>query len=478
MGNADDEFLNQIEKDAVVINLKDTTEYLNKLYEEKRGVIVSNYPTINSVPIKIYKSDRSFKFNSQAFTHINSEVQPYLYQSEDYGYSRPFGINTYDDILLLNHGAYNLEISFSTDSAEGDVSQINNRKDEKIKYYRCIQPLRDSAKVPENYIHSKPFKTDKSLRFGGHIIINVDDIDIAIYNCSISEKKQIIIDTLSKITFNRFENIVETIAECFALISGSLNRDERIILGASDVNFNEINDFTFSRLDDSIINYHELINYGELSDIYSISVDERFPLEVFNSLINIAIKDRRILRVIKLITQTYDTPIEARAASLFVALETIKDVIVEEKKESISPIKNITVVKGLITKMKGLVEDVDPDEFTNKESVLRYLEGINKIGNNEGLRKIFELNGILLSKQDKDCIAMRNRFLHGTVPVKSENKKEHEKDVAFITLRTQFLVGMLLLKMSGYTGYVKNSLSFLDRVRYGNSLDEPLFRKI
>ena len=158
-----------------------------------------------------------------------------------------------------------------------------------------------------------------------------------------------------------------------------------------------------------------------MKEVHNIDVKELFPIQVFNNLVNITIEDRRILRAIKLITQTYDTPIEARASSLFVALETIKDIIIEEKKEILSPIKSIVVAKELIDKMKNLVEDIDSSEFTSKESVLRYLEGINKIGNNEGLRKIFELNGIILSRADKDCVAMRNRFLHGTVPVKSNN---------------------------------------------------------
>ena len=259
MDNKDDEFFNRLEQNAVLINLQNTIDFLNNLHKKKGGFIVSNYPTINGVPISIYKSDRLFKFNSQALSRADSRVQPYLYQREMYGYSQPFLINNYDDVLLLNHGAYNTVITLSADLAEGDISQINNRKDDEVKYYRCIQPLRGGAKVPEDYICSKAFKTDRFLRYGGYITITVENILISIYNCSINDKKQIIVDALSKVSFDVFENIVEVIAECFALISGSSNRDERIIVGSNDVNFTSIKNFTFSRLDDSVISRAVLV---------------------------------------------------------------------------------------------------------------------------------------------------------------------------------------------------------------------------
>lgn len=478
MNNKDDEFFKQLEKDAVVLNLEPTFDYLTKLNETKEGVLVSEYPTINGVPIRIYKDGRFFKFDSRLFSHVDPTVQPYLYQSEMYGYICPFFIINRDELFILENGGYNISINFANDSAEGSISNINNRKSEDKKYYRSVQPIQDNSKAPENYLKTTAIKTSKFLKFNGYVEFIIDELQFSFFSCTIDKDKFLIIDSLCELDFSQFENIVEAILECFALISGSLHRYERTIFGSKDRDFEEISDFSFIRLDDSIVSNHELFNYGELYDAHGFMDKDRLPIEVFSYLVNMTIKDKRILRAIKLITQTYDIPIEARASSLFVALETIKNVILDKNEESVSLIKNKNIAKEIIDKFKVIISEIDSDQFNNRDALYRKLESINKIGNNDGLLKIFDLYGIVLNKADKDCVAARNRFLHGAVPVKTENRKDHERNIAYITLRTQFLISILLLKVSGYSGYVKCSYSFLDKFRYGDLLDEPLFRKI
>ena len=478
MNDEDDKFFEQLEQNSAIINLDDTFEYINKLNEEKEGVLASAYPTINGVPIKIYRSGSSFRFYSQALSRIEPAIDASLYQSDLYGYTRKFFIVNNNELFSVEDGGSNTKIYFQRDLAEGEIFNIHNREDDKKYYYRSIQTINSHSKVPADYIASRAIKTASFFQYNGYLEFFVNDIKMSFFSCKVKGERFLIIDSLSEIDYDQFDIITEIVLECFALISGNLYRNERVILGAEDCNFKKIISFSFFNIDKSIISNHELFNYLELCEVLNINKTDKLLINVFENLVNIAFKDKRILRTIKLITQTYNTPIEARASSIFVALETVKNVILDQNEESVSLVKDTRIAKEMIERMKEIVYMVSINEFNNRDALLSKINSINKIGNNDGLRKIFDLYGIVLNKEDKDCIAARNRFLHGTVPGKIENRKEHERYIALITLRTQFLVSVLLLKMSGYNGYVKCSFSFLDKFIFDDKLNEPLFRKI
>ena len=257
-----------------------------------------------------------------------------------------------------------------------------------------------------------------------------------------------------------------------------MNRGSSLIIQSNRSDYREIQGFKFNKLQDSINSALELINPDEQRDFLELDHSEHFPKEVFSSLIELCINDKRLFRAIKIITQSRNLPEELSTSAYFVALETVKNIIVEENINKIKPFKNEKLAKQSINKLKNMICEINETEFNDKEAILRKLENLDHLGNNESFFKAFELLNITLTKEDKERIKMRNRFLHGNIPFQDEPEDGKVKQLHIIELKAHFLTCALILKYAGFNGFLKNSLKFLDRIKFDDSIEESLFREI
>lgn len=172
-----------------------------------------------------------------------------------------------------------------------------------------------------------------------------------------------------------------------------------------------------------------------------------------------------------------EQPVEIEAASIFVALETIKQIIIEENIEKISPFANESFATTTINNFKNIILTAPDEEFNDKNSVLRKLDNLRVVGNNDSFKLAFKLVGFNLTKEDEKCISMRNRFLHGNIPFENEPEQQKKKELLNITLAAHLLTCSLILKYAGYKGVVKNFLKYWDLVNKVENI-APLFRTI
>ena len=171
-------------------------------------------------------------------------------------------------------------------------------------------------------------------------------------------------------------------------------------------------------------------------------------------------------------------PNEIKIASLYVALETIKQKIVDDNIDKISPFKNKLFATTIINNLKNIISNLPEDNFNDKNMVMKKVENLNTLGNNDSFIWAFKLVEYELSKEDKKYIQLRNRFLHGNVPFDNEVEQSKNEALLDITTNTHFLVCGLLLKYVGYEGVVKDLLSYINLKKGIYLPEKPLFKRI
>jgi hypothetical protein len=199
---------------------------------------------------------------------------------------------------------------------------------------------------------------------------------------------------------------------------------------------------------------------------------------IFSNLVTKAIQEEGLFRAMKIIAEANNFPSEIRASAYSVALETIRNLIIEDNKEKVAPIKNHAVAKELKRKFKELVDGLDETDFSNREALYKRINDFNQLPNKDSFKAAFELVGLVLTEEDLKCIESRNAFLHGRMPI--EQLENAESEIKYFTQKLHFLASALILKYCGYSGWMLNSHKYLELFdsNYTKRVDEPTFRKI
>lgn len=466
----------EIVKDAKSVSLLNTETFLKQLYSSQRFTIKSNYPTINSIFLDLEKGDRCFTFKAGQILPFGPTVK---YQNKGYGFEDSFELLNEINSLCVPKGVKTLQISFVGEyPIQGEIAEISSCKLEKSSFYRAIIPLAQFNKKPYEHIESKAFKSGSWIRRAGFIELAINGYAINFLDCKVNDKESLIIECLTLIDFQTFEKIVVGIIYSFGLISGSLIRNEVIFLQYSDNTLENVLGFSFRRIENSLngITSIDPRIFAQASGSKKIGVHYLPPI-IFQTLVENCIKDPRFLRAVKMITESAAFPLEIRASTYSVALETLKNIIIEENELKINPFKNKRKATETIKELKKIVELMEDQEFNNKKSVINKLDQLNQVGNKEGFLLSFKLLSIPLSPDDERCLVERNNFLHGKIPFENEMPiKNYE--IQHIVYKLHMLLCALVLKYSGYKGFILNNIKLIDLMYFKKNINEPLLRQI
>jgi hypothetical protein len=105
------------------------------------------------------------------------------------------------------------------------------------------------------------------------------------------------------------------------------------------------------------------------------------------------------------------------------------------------------------------------------------INNLNQPTNRDSLIAPFTKLGYSLNSNEIKCIDNRDRFLHGSLPVKSNDEDENFKELYFNSITIHKLIYILILKLIGFEGYIINYPKLHEEVT-GKPLDESLFLKI
>jgi hypothetical protein len=466
--------VDEIRKNGKKISLSKSIEFIEQFYNEKTFTIKSDFPTINTVECKIKKGNRCFEYNA-------GEILPYgppaKYQSEGYGFQKPFELENEFERLKAKNGASNISIKIGEGfTSEGKITELESNFGSVNSFFRAIIPFADYAEKPITFIESVGFNVGTWTRVAGYLSVDTGNGIYGVYEYkSFKEIKSLYIENEEKTSYEEFEKSLGAIIYSFGIVSGSLIRDEIFILQFESKEYKNVKGFQYRKLEDSV-NGAKSIDPSLLKHIdKNLKKTPYLPLKVFSNLVKKCLTDSRFQRALKIISESYIYPLEVRASTYSVALETLKNIILEENAKKINPFKSKKEARGIIKQLKEIIEGVEDDKFNNKKAILNKIEQLNQVTNKDGFLLTFKLLGIELNEDDKRCIANRNDFLHGRIPFEEEHDENYQ--LQHIVYKLHFLLSNIILKMAEYDGLILNTIILVDLIDFKKKLKEPLFRR-
>lgn len=454
------------EENAVQTNLDISSAYLKNIESPIKGVIVSSFPTINEINIEITKTDKKFTYRTSP---INRNHPLPEYQSTGYGIMKAFAIKTDIGHLEVPLGACKVTSFIGKDfHLEGDICELDFRFKNEEAFYRALVPLNKYSGAPVNFILGNAFKVGNATRAYGYIKLQIESHHVAFYDYTINKRRFLIFDSLSVVDSNTFEALLESAIYCFGLLSGTTSRNEVTHLKFEDSEFKKISGFEFRQIEETIQSPLDIINPREHKAYFNLKHSVHFSEKDFENLCKHFFSNAPFRRSIRIITQSRNLPIETRTASYFVALETVKKIIIDNNETKLKSFKDPQVAKQLKKDLRQKVDELDDAVFNFKDRVINKINEIDDIGNNESFYKSFELLGLKLNKREKFCIKKRNDFLHGRFPFDNDLKEEGYKELNEINLRIHYLVCSLILKFADCSCYRKNNYMYF----YESSVDK------
>lgn len=462
-----------IKYDPIEIYLKDTISFFSDLKILKKGKIISKYDTIHDIEIEFLKDGNSINYKTASFKKIDQSTEHF-----GFGLLEPFEIIIGAKKYILKNGVKSTKFQYSQFTTSGKITEIESNITSDIGFYRAIFQIDGFTKTPNKYFWTKPFKIGQNIRGAGYLEMKINEYNLGFYDYEIEKQSYIFIDCHTQTTINEFEKLLESTIYSFALISGCLIRDVKNILKFKNNNFTDLEGFSIKKIGKSVITNMELYNYREYQTYSNTEGLYFFPKNVFSNLVQSCHNNNMLLRAIRIICQSRNQPVEIEAASIFVALETVKEIIIKNNIEKVSPFKDQEFAKNIIGELKTKIDSIDEIHFNSKSTALGKINNLNQVGNNESFKLAFELVGFKLTKNDLKFISMRNRFLHGTMPYDDEIEEIRIKELSRISFSVHFLTCCLILKFVGYNGIVKNFLKYLDLINSIDEVEEELFISI
>lgn len=462
--------------------LKETFDYLTDIGKPKKFKSSSNYPPIDKIDFLIEKGQRCFNFKAASLNLVSNIVQ---YQNHNYGFAKPFSVRN-DEFYWTNPiGVASLTMLMNEDlKSEGEIWHIESSFNiSEKKHFRLVIPkTHNPLKDHHQFIQSESFNVEESLKFAGlsEFQCNQNLFHLFDYNNNQNGNDYFLfIDSMTSIKYDEFEKYIGAISYSLGIITGEVLRNEMYILQSSNNDFKVISGFQYRRIEDSISSGMEVVSPHLLWEITkSNSQDGYINLEVFSNIVNKAREDKRFLRALKIISEANEYPLEIRASAYSVALETVKNIVLEENSEKINPFKDRKFAAKIIKSLKDIIIPIEASFFNNKETVINKLEQINQVTNKDSFKIAFDLCGFTLTDIDEKALLKRNDFLHGRIPFEDEEEANQNQELKFITYKLHFLVTALIMKYCKFSGLLKNNPKFFSVFAEDNKeIDEPLFRK-
>jgi hypothetical protein len=467
----DNEGLRMMEN-AKRVYVNPTFTFIDNLRKQEQFFIKSPYPTINDSVCHIkFNDDWDFEFGDGQIKG-GAGYQPADFQHDSYGYAMPFMLINHRQAFAVPDGLGSMVYAIgSTGKVTGTFIELLNREGYSPRLIRFVfQTDNPQLRLSDAYL-SQGFKDERAFYASGLMDFMVNDHPIRLINCRREEKHYLFIDSLIPIIYADFFQIIRSFIVANALCSGILLRSKVLALFSEDEDFEKITHHSFVRFAKSKSGLTVLrpTDLGQL-DQNIPQEHRRVNPEVLGKMISTALTNPEFFRALSIIGESSDTAIEVRTATYCVALETLRNFIINNDINYTKPIKTKETAKKIKIAFKQIINDLDPEEFNDLNSILKKIENINQYGNTEGFFRIFELHNINLSTVYLETIKKRNDFLHGRIPFEVVDDNEN-RELVIVLYRLHLLLSALILRMSGYQGYFANNI----RWKYRDLADEPVF---
>lgn len=380
----------------------------------------------------------------------------------DYFFTRPFILfnqtqkilvqNT--DIVLATQGLNSRSAKFKAEfkAFRGDIDDsmwVQTKQSAYIPFNsKIFEPHRLGVKFD--------LTTDKERGDRGFynvIQLTIDNINLIFYYEKVeNDDGYYIIRPNGLVDYQKFRRIVDAIMIAFGVLSGFYMADSIYFISIKSKNINDVT-YRYENINQATNSNAPIISTGHYQDIPEDKL--KLASGQFNEFVQLLYNNEDYKRSAMLLINAGKEKGCSKATLGAVALETITNVVgksitnktIVDKKQSISAIKY-----KLIKTLKEFKDEISNDQFNTLKNKI---ELINTIPNADKYIDAFRIAGIELEEEELYCLKCRNLFLHGTLPKRKQDIMLSDDELLdVVSNRLVMLSAMLLLKKSGYTGYV------------------------
>lgn len=353
-------------------------------------------------------------------------------------------------------------------SGEVNDFSLNTINKQEKKYFRLVIKRKDKEKLNLRFFfdYIYPFKMG-DYKSVSQLKVKIGTNDFDFYFYLFQDTQYIFIDSKQELTYKDFYRSIYSILLSFGFITGRLPMDEGYFFAYQDKDLNN----------NVFIKYTSLV--GSLTNIYNPIYTNAFGY-IFNDKeraqkLNEQLKGITEKNFSNLCSKAFDSPefssamyllmegskgsLQMTAGNNAICLETLTNIIADENEEKLNPIKSKTIAQEIRGELLKVVEKYK-DEINEGYQILKNkITNINQATNKDKLIKPFEILGIRLTDDDKECIDKRNDFLHGRMPDIEMGKILDENEfgkIFHITLKLNVLINALILKTIGFSGKILN----------------------
>jgi hypothetical protein len=432
----------------------ETFRRIDELNKKKKLKIEFPNSPANGKPIEVWKSGNYFEFSTNI---ILPEI--------DAGYSTIFDISS----LISNTKEYHFfkgsmnscVIDFKRQLTTGKLTSIIESipKKSESSYMRFIQPIKGNSKIAyiEGAVILAPEHSNQ--RYFGLNQFTIECFEFDVFTVDIEKQRFILIDSRSKIDFEKFKNITDSFFAAYAFVFEDIVGEESYLISTDDHVFEKISQIIFNTKPDSYFgnSYPIFDRKMPLQDGLSY-----FPKSVFETICNSYLTAKSFARTLDIINEALQSALPLTKCVLFsAALETISSLINKNNKGT-KPVDDDSLKKGkLIEKIEDLVSK---DEYLNdnEKSFLidKKIKYLNSPTNSAKAREAFKYFNEQLPDSLLNVLAYRNDYFHGSIP---KGEQFGFKVANLIrAYEIQFLTCILVLKFCNYSGYVQNKSAIME----------------
>lgn len=398
--------------------------------------------------------------------------------------------------LLTNVQDINDEPDFEV---SGSITQISSKllNEFENKFHRVFIPVFDKRFSFEIFQHHH-YTSDEKVKNKELIKVTIKDFKFHFFTFKINDKIYWAVDSLQELEFRTFQEIAYSIFNTFGFIEGDLHLNEAYYFSSDSVDFNSNLELFFSSIRDSLLTGYGMITLNPYSIFVPLYKNERKPLDhdyikswykkitafeelKFSLLAEKFYEFDSLTRAALIVLEANTQPLELKAASYCVAFEAICHTIKNHFGiDSPNVIENTIFDKDVRPSFLELLDKLEKESkinTTQKDILSKKLNNWNQPTNADSLTAPFKKYGYELSKDEFKCVDNRNKFLHGSLPIKGRDEDKVFRELYHISMTIHKLIYILLFKMIGYEGYIINYPKLHANIT-GKTITEELLIKI
>ncbi|MCA6422851.1 MAG: hypothetical protein IM568_08555 [Flavobacterium sp.] len=305
------------------------------------------------------------------------------------------------------------------------------------------------------------------------LCVNKNTFDITKYKNK--NKSYFVIENLEPTSLKEFNEYSYAIQKGIGFLIGYMPGGENYIFSGENFIYQRLARKSLKSIFHPVTSnpYSKLHKEKNIADSYYGKL-KVIPIEVISNFITqLRNNEEYAVAIIFLMEVTHLKSVVSMPGVFSVILESLANIIITKQ----NTIEKLIADETLFNKIKSDLNAV-LDNYANaidENAEIKFRRKINGLSNSinhkrltnaEKLRQPFDQLQIKLSSEDESAIDFRNDLLHGNILMNNETtktSKEIDNKMLYASAKLYTLISKLILKNSGYSGYVINHAKFFNK---------------